>query len=453
MQTGKSFQGLSQIRKSDNAVAFEATIPDSRSTMPKSYESDYIIHPTTFDSVLQAMLAAVRTTEGVTRQAWVPTSLDSIHISVDIPSDPGSVLRGICKTSLVSNHQLWGKIMAGDGSFDSLPWLIMDNIYAAGLGASSKPSQLSDETSAKLYASVSWKPDLDLVQGPGLQRLLADAARASDADMAQFCSSGHSIVNEMCRMALEKLDASPRPLPHHLQKHVHWMRRRCVTGAGSSLTPPLSPRVESPRPGAADNQDWGIAGLRDFVDKYPVDGELLRHTFASLDAIYAQQTTSIAALMASDSYVRSHKDSHGVCVSTRALQSWFDLKAHKVPSLRVIEIGAGTASSTLPVLKQLSDQEGETPRLSKWTFTDVSPGWFEGAKGLLNEWKSFVEYKVLDIDKDPVEQGFEAESYDVVLAANVSCVLVSHAAILTMRCRCCTPPETSGRLSPTAGAC
>lgn len=56
-----------------------------------------------------------------------------------------------------------------------------------------------------------------------------------------------------------------------------------------------------------------------------------------------------------------------------------------------------------------------------YDFTDVSTGFFDGAKhrlgGLAN---GRIEYKVFDAEKDPLEQGFEAESYDLIIASNVT---------------------------------
>lgn len=38
---------------------------------------------------------------------------------------------------------------------------------------------------------------------------------------------------------------------------------------------------------------------------------------------------------------------------------------------------------------------------------------------MLEQWSDIIDYKVLDIEKNPVEQGFEAGTYDIVMASNV----------------------------------
>ncbi|KAM4063228.1 polyketide synthase dehydratase [Hirsutella rhossiliensis] len=414
---GNTFQGLSKIHQNGTTASFEVTIPDSRSTMPESCESDYLLHPSTLDAVIQTVMVAVPRMDGVPKQAWVPTAANSIRVSSDIAGRHGDVLHGICDTSLNSPREMASCIMAGDGSFDTLPGLIIDDIRTTGLGSTRSSSQLAEEASStRIYASPTWKPDLELLGTSDLRRLVLSKL-ADDLDMGKFCFESYNIVTELCRLALQKIGSSTSSLPPHLQKYVGWLRARCGIDDGGVFTPPVSPHTESQETSRDDS--WVLKRLKDFSEKYPVDGNLLRHVFDSLDAIFAQEAVPIAVLMANENFSKYYREAHGMTVTSQIFRDWFDLKAHKKPSLRVIEIGAGTAATTLPVLQQLGNDGVGTPRFSKWTFTDISPGWFENARILLGDWKQRVEYKVLDIEKDPVDQGFEAETYDVVLAVNV----------------------------------
>lgn len=63
--------------------------------------------------------------------------------------------------------------------------------------------------------------------------------------------------------------------------------------------------------------------------------------------------------------------------------------------------------------------EGGTPRFHSYTFTDVSASFFEKAKEAFRDYNDRVSYRVLDIEIEPAEQGFQHESFDVVIAANV----------------------------------
>ncbi|KAJ5156821.1 polyketide synthase [Penicillium capsulatum] len=89
------------------------------------------------------------------------------------------------------------------------------------------------------------------------------------------------------------------------------------------------------------------------------------------------------------------------------------------PNMRVLEIGGGTASASLPILKALSSIDSpEVPALLDYTFTDISSGFFENARSKLAKWARHIKYKRLDISKDPAAQDFDLGQYDVVVASN-----------------------------------
>ena len=81
--------------------------------------------------------------------------------------------------------------------------------------------------------------------------------------------------------------------------------------------------------------------------------------------------------------------------------------------LRVIEVGAGTGSATASVLPELPDGGYD------YVYTDISAGFFSEAESRFGGAEASIDYRVLDIERDPVEQGFDAHGYDLVIASNV----------------------------------
>jgi acyl transferase domain-containing protein/NADPH:quinone reductase-like Zn-dependent oxidoreductase/acyl carrier protein len=81
-------------------------------------------------------------------------------------------------------------------------------------------------------------------------------------------------------------------------------------------------------------------------------------------------------------------------------------------SLRILELGGGTGGTTVRVLPRLPRQGVE------YVFTDVGPSFVARAKERFGSYR-FARFEVLDLERDPSEQGFAAESFDVVLASNV----------------------------------
>lgn len=98
------------------------------------------------------------------------------------------------------------------------------------------------------------------------------------------------------------------------------------------------------------------------------------------------------------------------------LEPYFESYGHSRPRMRILEIGAGSGGITAAVLKALTPHAG-CPLYSQYTFTDISSGFFPGAKERFRIFKR-LEFKTLDITKDPVDQGFSEGSYDLIIAAN-----------------------------------
>ena len=81
--------------------------------------------------------------------------------------------------------------------------------------------------------------------------------------------------------------------------------------------------------------------------------------------------------------------------------------------LRVIEVGAGTGSATASVLPELPAGRFE------YTYTDISAGFFAEAEGRFGDGDGCIEYRPLDIERDPIAQGFDRHGYDLIIASNV----------------------------------
>ncbi|MEW6234620.1 MAG: type I polyketide synthase [Candidatus Omnitrophota bacterium] len=79
---------------------------------------------------------------------------------------------------------------------------------------------------------------------------------------------------------------------------------------------------------------------------------------------------------------------------------------------RILEIGAGTGGTTSYILPHLPDGRVE------YVFTDISPYFLDRAREKFRAY-SYLIYRVLDIERDPQSQGFEANQYDLIVAANV----------------------------------
>ena len=106
--------------------------------------------------------------------------------------------------------------------------------------------------------------------------------------------------------------------------------------------------------------------------------------------------------------------------SCRQLRGWLDAIARKNPRMKIIEIGAGTGSITGHILEPLQlhghAADGVT-RLAQYDYTDISEAFFEHAQEKFGSAKAQMNFKILNIEKDPASQGYAEGSYNLVVAA------------------------------------
>ena len=109
---------------------------------------------------------------------------------------------------------------------------------------------------------------------------------------------------------------------------------------------------------------------------------------------------------------------------------------------RVVEIGGGTAATTAALHGSLKSVAAD------YLFSDVSPSFLGAAARRFAEWPAF-RTALLDIARDPEEQGVDAGCWDLVVAANVLHVAPDLAAALRNARRLLGP---GGRLLLVEGA-
>ena len=174
--------------------------------------------------------------------------------------------------------------------------------------------------------------------------------------------------------------------------------------------------------------------LRQFISKHPghlPEGLLCATTGAEFGAIIRGEKDAVQVLFSGPGaelldhfYGDGLFASHWMACISRALQE----AASHLPEgrgLRILEIGAGTGG--LPALLLPLLDRG----VHSYTFTDVSAGFFPMANQKLAAFPE-VEYKVLDLEKSGIDQGFEADAYDFIVGTNVLHAVADVRATLGM---------------------
>ncbi len=90
------------------------------------------------------------------------------------------------------------------------------------------------------------------------------------------------------------------------------------------------------------------------------------------------------------------------------------LTAPSSPEIKILEIGAGTGSTTGHVLREISGLGNFA-----YCYTDIASVFTQHGKRKFGASYPFMTFKTLDIEEDVESQGFDVAFYDVIIASNV----------------------------------
>lgn len=243
-----------------------------------------------------------------------------------------------------------------------------------------------------------WKHDVDFLTSslmdspsPPAQHLMLPPNKRLD-----LLNKAALIYIDNCLREIETGDFMPkRP---HLKRLLDWMRihRLAFTNDHS--------RAASPQ-----------EAEKILIETYcqGVEGQLVSNIGENLPKILKEEFDPFQLMLEDDVLFQFYTENGRWCHVH--LEQYLDHLSFKNPHMSVLEIGAGTGSTTLSILERLSLHA----QLERYDFTDVSGWFFDRAQRLLRKWSSVVQYKTLDIEHDPLKQGFRGGSYDLVVAANV----------------------------------
>nr|A0A7L8UVC9.1 RecName: Full=Polyketide synthase-nonribosomal peptide synthetase ffsA; Short=PKS-NRPS ffsA; AltName: Full=Cytochalasans biosynthesis cluster protein ffsA [Aspergillus flavipes]QOG08944.1 FfsA [Aspergillus flavipes] len=167
--------------------------------------------------------------------------------------------------------------------------------------------------------------------------------------------------------------------------------------------------------------------ILDIISKYPdsLDMKLMHAVGEHLLPVIRGETTMLEYMrednLLNDFYVHAI----GFDEYTENLAQQVSQFSHRYPHMNILEIGAGTGGATKRIFSKLGK------RFGSYTYTDISAGFFEKTRETFREYEHMMTFKALNIEKDPVEQGFTEQSYDLVVASLV--LHATHEMETTMR--------------------
>ncbi|KAI9658048.1 MAG: Type I Iterative PKS [Bathelium mastoideum] len=359
----------------------------------RDVENVYQIHPTTIDQCLQLFTVAM--SKGVSRhmsKLCVPTSIEELYIKQGTRDMQIEVDAQATKNGSISGDAF--AVAGGD-------------CVLRLRGAKFSPlddGDSSEEVDTIAGAFLHWKPDIDFAPLDQLIRVRASLkeskVRLEELTLLCILESSHRITS---------IDTKS----DHLVKFRSWLGMqgdRAKRGEYKSVEDaqqlPQLDRAERLRRIQQlddDIQTTAVANVSAVIIR------LLSHC----EDIFNEKTEAIDVLL-QDGGLWNIYNFHQDVWDCR---KYFEQLGHSIPTLKILEIGAGTGGTTAGLLKELVAPSGEN-LYSRYCFTDISAGFLVSAKERFKEYQN-IDYAVLDISQDPSNQGFELGSYDLIVASNV----------------------------------
>ncbi len=390
---GPRFTGLKNITAGVTERSAVLDITDYPGDEP---ESSYPLHPTTLDIMLQSWtVAAFRGVYGAFNKSFLPTFIKELYVGV------GSGQNIHVKTMTIVHNAAAGRDHAEGQSYgvgeDG------ENVFMLkGFRGTPLPSEEDDPELTALQ--MQWKPDFSFLDAARLTRPTYDFRE-------QIALAEKLYV--LCTLESYQSLQGVKSTQPHFEKYREWMKSQIPRFKLPGY--PLVDTVELVHMTSEDRRRH----IPEVLEQCKAAGvgamaESVWRTYDQVVNVFEGKTDFLDLLIHDGTLAGIYDWMNNIW----DFSEFFQLLGHTQPQMRILEIGAGTGGLTAKIIKQLQSEFGERLYF-QYTFTDVSSGFFVAAQERFNEYDG-IEYKVLDISKDPVAQGFNPGEYDLIIASNVS---------------------------------
>jgi acyl transferase domain-containing protein len=393
LEWGPFFQALENIRCGVKRPAVVAEVRGQ--DLP---EESYAVHPIAIDQLLQCcIIGSIQGQLRNMKKLVLPVHIGEVH--VEVREDQADLQ---LRTEITSRHA--SSVFANGQIQDKNGSVMMEcrDIQFRVLEHMTKDTV--DHDALHKLQLLEWRPDIDLTDANQLIHRTSDLASC-----VELLEKLHILCSIETTRKLKNAETSQ----HHIRRLKEWNEQFLtkIQCHGSTVVQDTEYLFQI----NPEDRQALIRKLLDDALASPAKFVALAITrlYEAAEEIFHGKTDALAVLLADD-----------VLTNTYNFNNMFDheqlfqLLGHSNPGMRILEIGAGTGGFTSTVLPTLN-KPGLGCMYSTYTYTDISSGFFKAAKERFGEYPR-LEFVKLDISKDLVTQGFEHNSYDLVIAANVS---------------------------------
>ena len=399
---GSTFQQLSDIRIAPWKATAALYNPYAQSQDTDLSSESYIVHPSVLDSAFQSHFSALLDApERLLSLTFMPISIDKLIVDIDVIESQR--LKVSASTTLVDRTETATDLVI---TADIAPVIKVKNLKMKALGNGESEGSVGKRNQ---FYTMSWKPDIDL---------MVEADSNEYFKLPFVIDEGFHLVRKLEKLSVlcikKAVDAfteeDVKGFKWHHQSLWRWMHHTLDLIRSGQTHYDVNWLNEGPEV---------LHTLGKELSDACVDGQLVYGVAGSYERILKGEVEPLEIMFQTGILQKYYWIAIGRKTVGAILTRIVDVISHKYPEGHVLEIGAGTGTSTKATLDALGGRDYNRRKVSSYTFTDVTPAFFEGARASFGEFDHYMKYRVLDIQSDPTNQGFEAGHYDLVIADNV----------------------------------
>ena len=419
---GPDFQKLSEGRLDGTGNGLTSLGLTSRDKFfTKHGLSQFLIHPTDLDAIIQTSVF-VHSNGGRRRnvELLIPTKIKSISLSSGLlQSQEQSALKIATTTMSVSIREADFAMAATD---DTDQIRVVVNSFRQAFLSRAQELSAPDAVPLKSCYYLDWRRDIALMSDVEIFDECSKAIKEDTENSIRATRQQEIVCLYFMNLASETIPRTRRiEMPSHLQKYMQWIDLQLASEPVKALLKHPDQAI------LAGTQEQRTSYLDSFVQSCG-PGRLIVETGNNLLSILTGESDALDLLFSTDLVSDFYSGTAFSAIFER-LASCIRLLAYRNPSMKILEIGAGTGGATAKILHELGQQDSSgnssqhPAAFDSYTYTDVSPAFFEQAKQKFNGYSSKMIYSVLDMEKDVTEQDFATGTYDLII-----CSLVLHVA-------------------------
>ena len=373
-ELGPAFHNLGDVSTSTRMHKAQGKLSNNRHADSNAYH----IHPTIIDNALQLM--GISSAQGQTRKCRLHVPVGCAELTIFRSSSD--------LTMGVETHSM-SKSFVGEGcgvaNGESL--LKFREMRFAPM-ETSKSTELGEWHAA---ARLAWDTDIDFVDTKDLIE--------SRSDLPLYMP----LLDELYRLCIlrsHRFLAGITPERPHLRRFRQWIGDQLQSPDLQPLlhlnTPTIDERVNSIASRLGETRAASAAIALQKICENTI--EIFRSETLTYKSLLAEETLEVLNQF----------------LNQMDISSLIRTLAHSKPNLRVLEIGSRSTSPSKHILENLTLPDGRA-LYSMYTFT--FKGFNSGQES--QTVSKNVNYATLDINEDPLAQGFDFQQYDLVVARNV----------------------------------